>query len=439
MTGPRPGSTTTWASALIGVGLAGMAALMQIFRTRQWRIAAGVPFTLDGLLFIGLIVACVVPAVRRRHDLHRMGWLVVGAGTLFFVWGALSALRHPPPTIVTSTPYEIPLSFLVTPQLHGALCMFAALFLALALGRYQRTGVVVAAGALVLVGFIAWPRLVGVNRSWRLATALGGSATIHVVFLVATAVLLGFTLTPPPATWSHRARFTRLLSWGLSFLGFVGVIATGSRAGLLCLIVWVMILGLSRARRAVTIGVIALACLWGVLLLLIPDLRHSLLTEDPLRQANAATAWSWWTQEIGTIIAGNGVGQVWPWVGFDAGLVPVPGDGMIPTPHGPVLLSPHSTVLAAAAESGLVGLVLLLVVMGLIAARGFTARRDLFTLVLSASTLATSVAFLFDTYLIKEFGISFWWWLAVFIVLTRTPVERVEGCSNPRQQQDHES
>ena len=410
---------------------------MQLFRTRQWRILAGIPFTLDAVLFIILIAICLIPAVRRRHNLQHTGWLVVGSGSLFFAWSAISALSHPPPSVVTSATYDIPNIFLIAPLLHGMLCMLAALCLALALGRHQRLGIVVAAGALILSGFVAWPRLVGVNRSWRFATALGGSATIHVVYLIATATLLGYCLTTHTKSANHDRRNTRFLTWALISLGPMGILATGSRAALLCLIAWLMALGLSRARHIVVLGVFAFTALWGILLLILPDLRHSLATEDPLRQANAASAWNWWTQDLGTVLLGNGSGQIWPWVVFDSGLVPSPGDGMIPTEHGPVLLSPHSTFLAAAVESGLVGLTLLLAIVGFMAARMFTTRRDLFSLILSASTLATSVAFLFDTYLIKEFSISFWWWLAVFVTFTRTPVERAYRNRGSCQQKHH--
>lgn len=425
----RPG----WTPTLVCVGSATLAGVMQLFRTRQWRIIGDIPFTLDFLLFAGVIVVCLVPALRRFRDLCLTGWLVVGVGAFFFLYVLLSTLNHPLPSVFTSSLYEVPLPFLLAPPVHAMLCMLAALCLVLALGHHRRVALVTAAGALIVFGFIAWPRLVSVNRSWRLATALGGSATVHVAYLIATAILLGYCLTRH-SRGDPRQRWTPLL-WVLTALGVAGVLATGSRAGLLCLVVWLLILALLRAHRLVMFGAIALALLWGVLLLALPDLRHSLITEDPLRQTNAASALGWWMQDLGTVLLGTGPGQVWPWVSFDAGLVPAPGDGMIPTDHGPVLLSPHSTLLAVAVESGLILLLVTLTIPAVMIARLVTARKDPFLLILASATLALSLAFLFDTYLVKEFSVSFWWWLAVFTIFVKTPPGPDGRGSRPGQQQ----
>ena len=117
----------TWRNALRKpllascLGLAILVGFMQLFRTRQWRILAGIPFTLDAVLFIILIAICLIPAVRRRHNLQHTGWLVVGSGSLFFAWSAISALSHPPPSVVTSATYDIPNIFLIAPLLY---CIF---------------------------------------------------------------------------------------------------------------------------------------------------------------------------------------------------------------------------------------------------------------------------------------------------------------------------
>ena len=115
----------------------------------------------------------------------------------------------------------------------------------------------------------------------------------------------------------------------------------------------------------------------------------------------------------------------WPWFAIDSGLVPAPGERMVPTPAGQVLLSPHSTLLAVVVELGLVGVLLAGAMVFALCKLTLRGREDAFAAPLALALLATLVAFLFDTYLFKEFGNAFWWWLAAgAVAVCCSPVER---------------
>lgn len=340
------------------------------------------------------------------------------------------------PVVETSHLTVVPGSYLLVPLLTALLAMAAGLGLAMAADRRHLPVVLTwAAGALVVAGFVAWPRQVPVHRSLRLATALGGSASIHLVFLLAAAVGLG---------WYLRSRGTVRSVEGaagpawpglvLVVLGVTGVLATGSRGGLLALVAWVVLLAVQllfgrngRQRRLwpwlVTAGAgIGVAVVVAVLF---PSLGRLFSLGDPLREQNLFSALTWWTRDWQTIVAGAGSGQVWPWFAIDSGLVPAPGERMVPTPAGQVLLSPHSTLLAVVVELGLVGALLAGVMVFALCKLALRGREDAFAAPLALALLATLVAFLFDTYLFKEFGNAFWWWLAAgAVAVCCSPVER---------------
>jgi len=220
----------------------------------------------------------------------------------------------------------------------------------------------------------------------------------------------------------------------LVVLGVTGVLATGSRGGLLALVAWVVLLAVQllfgrngRQRRLwpwlVTAGAgIGVAVVVAVLF---PSLGRLFSLGDPLREQNLFSALTWWTRDWQTIVAGAGAGQVWPWFAIDSGLVPAPGERMVPTPAGQVLLSPHSTLLAVVVELGLVGALLAGVMVFALCKLTLRGREDAFAAPLALALLATLVAFLFDTYLFKEFGNAFWWWLAAgAVAVCCSPVER---------------
>ncbi|MCQ8208784.1 hypothetical protein NPS74_13940, partial [Cutibacterium acnes subsp. acnes] len=86
---------------------------------------------------------------------------------------------------------------------------------------------------------------------------------------------------------------------------------------------------------------------------------------------------------------------------------------LMTTQWGPTLSSAHSTVLAVLVELGLLGFVLLLpVLLGPVVElvrRLFDGTGSPAEVVLRWAVVATLPAFLVDTYLVKNFGVSMWW------------------------------
>lgn len=397
------------------------AAMVQFVRLRQWRDFAGTPLTFDVFWFALLLLGVAWWAVPRFRWLGRAGWVAFAAFLLLLQYALYGAGQRPGPVVETSRSTEVPLPYLTSPAMIAALAAAAALAVALVLAR-RRGLVVVIFATLAVAGFLAWPRQIPIHRSWRLASALAGSASIHVVYLLVAAVGLGWWLLTRP----------RRGAWGgaaVAALGVVGVLASGSRGGLLALATWVVLAGVAartktKSWRPIALGVAGLVAAWVALLLIVPDLRHSLSSGDPLRELNAQTALAWWGSSSETMLWGTGYGQVWPWAAFDSGLIPAPGERMVPTAHGSVLLSPHSTALAVLVELGLVGALLALVVVAAVVRLWWTSRNDPFAFPIASALVASLVAFLFDTYLLKEFGVSFWWWLALFLVACAAPASK---------------
>ena len=106
---------------------------------------------------------------------------------------------------------------------------------------------------------------------------------------------------------------------------------------------------------------------------------------------------------------------MFPWYAIEAKLYPFAGTGMVDSRFGRALISAHSVYLEVLVELGVIMLVVLLVmVVALwrpacnVMSRGLGSHRHGVTvIVLAATTLAWAV----DTYLVKGFAVSMWWWV----------------------------
>lgn len=359
-----------------------------------------------GWLFTALLVLSV-PAVRAWTGLSRPAQVaLVGAAGLALV-SLISSLLGPLPVVVTSQEWPVPRGLLVAPMAAAVVAMLAAIFGALLVPPGIRQRVFSAlAWATAVAGALAWVRQVLTHHTLRAATAMGGSAVIHVVFLVAGGVFLDRWRTT--RHWSDLVCF----AWCMVLL-----IGTGSRAGVVCLMLFVVLslgsaLWRHEGRRVwlfVAAGALAVV---AALAAFVPSLARLFNFSDEKRSVNAATAWTAWLQSP---LTGVGSGRLWPSAAFDTGLVPVPGAGLHPTPWGDALLSPHSTVLYALAELGAVGLLTLgLVTGGMVWA---WVRRPRHRAATITALVATLPAHLFDTYLVRNLTVSFF--LIFIFVLTQ--------------------
>lgn len=404
----------------IGNGLAWclvpLAGLMQLVGLR--RPVPGFEWLSVELLGFTLIMLATLPWLwRRRGELSRWGWLLMGAFVALIGYALLSVLVNPVPQVTTSEVFDVSRTWVVLPFLTGLVTMGAAVGLVLAAeARLRLTIVATACAVLLVTAVISWPRQAAIHRSERLATAMAGSATVHAVLLLVAAFAFGLFLD----RWHPRVALV------LGGFATLGLLATESRAGLLALASWVILVVIGRflGGRAHPLKLWPLWVAGAILMVALfafGPLRRMVSFGDPKRAENLESALNIWTRSPETIARGTGAGQVWPWYAFDAGAVPVPGDGIQNTAWGDVLISPHSTVLAVLVELGLVGALLfgssVVALMGVL----WSSRRHPSRLLLPAALVASLVAFLFDTYLLKNFGVSLWWWLFATIVVTRSP------------------
>ncbi|GAA1397972.1 hypothetical protein GCM10009599_28070 [Luteococcus peritonei] len=377
------------------------------------------------LFLIGFTAVSVVtlPWLVRRGQRTRAGNLVLGAAVLLFGWALWSAWHTPLPRLFKPRA-EVTRIYLVVPVVTSFVTLFAAWGLAAMIGPARRRLVLWQAAMLIpLSSVLAGARTIVSTHSVRLGTGMGGAAIFHVALLLAGAVLLASALRGERRGWSALG----------AALCLVEIMLTASRSGLLSLLVFGGLLSLFLLLRGRGLQVLAMvaavvACA-ALAMVALPATRRLLQVHDTFRMANYETAWRTWSATGHNIWLGVGSGRMWPWYPFETGAIPVPWRGAIQTGFGRSLTNPHSLYLGVLAELGLVGLALLLVVVATVvwqAVRGGRRllglgkkadRQDfmaaLSELVVPLALVATLVAFAFDHYLLKNFAISFWWWLVL--------------------------
>lgn len=406
----------TWCQWLL---IAGLSALMVTETFLDLRRFPGPPpWVISGYLvgYAALIVVCLPAAVTRVRQTPRRVWALAGCAALLMVYSLVSAALAPRPTVGHAL---VPRVSMLMPAVLSLVTLVAGLVVVLALPR-RSAGEVLWWPAALTVGcaFIQWPRSALVHGSSRLATGMGGSAVVHVPLLLATGILVAAFL-------SGLRRWPSLV---LASLGAVAVVLTGSRAGLGCLVLAAALVLLHAFRRhharTIWLGVGAAVLVVGLLIAVVPGLRRLLNPADELRFQNLDTAIALWSAGPSHVLLGVGSGRLWPWFVFDAHQFRSPWRGVILTEWGYALNSAHSAFLQVLVELGLVGLAILIAVLlipvvtaaGRILA-GVRGRQVLPDDVALICLVATIPAFFLDTYLLKNYGASLWWWLVAFATL----------------------
>ncbi|WP_022909039.1 O-antigen ligase family protein [Aestuariimicrobium kwangyangense] len=419
---------------------------MQLFDLRRALVGPGWIWSTFLLGFTLSSVLLAVLAWPRLRQFGGGGWrtqqpaltVVVAGFTLLLGYALVSALvsgtpyptsRTAPDAVPPDTFAFAPMIYRLVPLVTAFVTMTTAVLAVLVTDPVRRLQRLWWAAVVVVVSCYAlWPRGVLVHRSFRMATGMAGSATLHLVLLLACGVLLGAAVS------GHR----RVLSAIGAGLAAVGVVLTGSRSGLLSLAVFIVLVGLWFLGRVSARLVVALAVggvvAAGLLVAFVPYLQRLLSFSDEGRSANLHTSlrilghgWRQW-------VFGAGSGRVWPWYAFDARYWIQPWRSMVNSSQGRLLTNPHSVLLGVGVELGLVGLVLLalvLVPLVIVLVRRWTrARRSGVTEASDLALLAVVaglVAFLFDYYLLKNFAVSFWWWFVVAAALTSPPEVSRDG------------
>ncbi|AMS06045.1 hypothetical protein AXH35_11990 [Acidipropionibacterium acidipropionici] len=378
------------------------------------------PWLWNSYLIVHLLaaLACLVLILAGRdgNRFSRAGWIVIGFAAALMACSLVSAAVTPLPRVSYVT---VPRAYLVVPTLTAAATLLLGAAVVRVLPDQPVHRVLWWPAALTLAcAFAQWPRSAVVHGSPRLATGMGGSAVVHVPLLLATGVALAAFL----------AGWRRWWSLGLTVIGVAAVVLTGSRSGVVCLVLAGVVVGLQwlRSRRAWLVAGAAVV-VTGIVVAAVPMLHRLFNPTDELRAQNLETAITFWAGTPKHILLGVGSGRLWPWYAFDSHLLRTPWRGMVTTSWGPALNSSHSTFLQVLVELGLLGMVLLLpavVVPVVVLARRLwpsirAAARPVPDLIPLIALVATIPAFFLDAFLLKNYGASLWWWLVVLCCLRR--------------------
>ena len=345
---------------------------------------------------------------------------LVVATMAFLALLLLATLSLPLANHVASVQYDIPsatipvpLAYLASPLVSAGLtCLLAVLAVNLAPPEQ-------------LFHILWWFAVTPVALIWnalhedlfgRLETRLGGAAVIHTVFLLGISVCLGAVLQGHHRVLSSLAALAHLL-W---------FIASGARAGLISLGVFLLLMALpplinSVKRRPARLPFIAATTLVALTAFLFAA-KHVLGNRGvDVTGGGRVETWSYGLHQVfsslPTLVFGTGYGVLWPWFAFETQALPQPGaHGTKQMPFGLTLSHAHNLYVAVFSELGLIGLGLLLITLGTTCwawwrARGVVERT------IAAGLVATLPSFFFDTYLIKNFPVSFVWWVVLAALL----------------------
>ncbi len=377
------------------------------------------------VVIAGAVVVLPTTAVRERRPAL---WLALGSFTALLGYAFVRSLGVSRVMSVPATAAQdvvVPWPYIGVPLLEAFLAMAAGVLLAVAVPRaWSRRHAYALALLIALLSLVGFVRAqLDADPSARLFSGLGGAAVIHVPLLLVTATFLGLA-------W-ERVRTT--LSLALALLSAGLVVATGSRAGLICLVVLVGLLATryfpargaapAVSRRLMGIAVAAVAAIGVVLALVLRNQMLRLVTlSDPLREQNAVTALDAATSSPLHLLLGVGQGGLWPWFATEAGLLPVGKDGFLATSYGLALTNPHSLYLGTLAELGVVGCLLLLGLVGVVVRSAVTAHpANPLRLCLLTALGVSLLAFGLDYYLLKSFPLALLWWFFLTYALRVSP------------------
>lgn len=396
-------------------------------------------FAIGATVAIALGVPVLVWAVRRRRDL-RPHWALVLVFMVLLAYSLVSAFTNG-----TRVAYHlvVPRPYLVMPIVEAALTCLLGLVLALAVPTAQRRSRYWwMSWALIVGSLVEWVR--GALRSGittRLNTGLGGAATLQLPLLL---VLAGFLAAMLEGQRRGASVVGALITAGL-------VVATGSRAGvvlLAALLVSTLVLSTGARVVATLRWALLVVVAIGLAVALTPYGQRFVHWTDVGRMQNVQVVGRALDSPLHWLF-GVGVGTIWPWFIYDAGLTRAPYRGLQTTKYGITATNPHSLYLGALGELGLVGLSLVLVLLVLCvrawlrslraanpagagresAASGFSGPLDAdlaWSRLMLTMIVLSWLAFAVDYYLLKNFALSFIWWFSLFLALPRRACSATE-------------
>ena len=388
-------------------------------------------------LFLAPAVAtlAVATALKLREDPTREPppRALVIATAAFILLLVLAAVSLPLAKHWVSVQYgvpsgvvPVPLSYLVNPLIAAGL---ACLLAVLAVNLVSPAQLFEILWWFAFAGAVTTPMGVWWNASNaelydRWATRLAGAAVLH------TALLLGLALCVAAVLMGHR----RVLS-ALSAAAYViWIMATGARTGIITLALFIALFILpsiiDMARRRpnrlplIISGAVAGVAVFTAVAWHVMEQRGFKFTG-----AGRFETWAYGIEQalgsLPTLVFGVGYGVLWPWYAFETRSLPQAGaHGSKQMPEGITLSHAHNTYVAVLSEQGLIGLTLLLVLAGVVCWSWWRAR-GVIERAIASGLVATLVGFAFDTYLTKNFPVSFIWWSALASLLVMMKHRRI--------------
>ncbi len=266
---------------------------------------------------------------------------------------------------------------------------------------------------LVISSYLMWPVRAQEVGSPRFTSGFGGAAVIYMALLLAAAIFLASIVTNYHRQWSI---------FGL-VLAVFGIIASGSRGGMVALTGYLVILVVGQLRKNHQLPrrfwptIVGAGVIFTAVMMLVPEVRRVFSFSDRLRTNNLASSLTAWQESWQVMFFGRGVGQFWTWYAFEASYLPTL-PRQVPNKWGMALPHSHSTLLFALVEMGIFGLLILLALLWLVAKNlSWAYRESKAAFVIIAAIVATIPGLLFDTYLVKNFPIAFWWWFVLISVV----------------------
>jgi len=258
-------------------------------------------------------------------------------------------------------------------------------------------------------------KLVGEFGIERVRGPLFGSSTGHLILIPA----FGFSINELIVSFSKKSNrlFWSMISLSLLFV----ILALGSRAAVICLAAFVIIMipllrGLG--KKILTFAVVAfMLCIALALLNLQANTDRLSNMEDMTRLTTHRTAWDIVTSSsIPQLLIGHGYGSYWPWylADIEDGGARATGRFMNKTSFGPILYHPHSVLLLLVVELGILGLCFYIYSIWFLLKMVIYVKAYAKFIPFICGTASASLAFFFDLFLFKSWELSSIWWLFLF-------------------------
>ena len=261
-------------------------------------------------------------------------------------------------------------------------------------------------------------------RQSQLATSFGISRMFGPLFNAAT----GYFILLPALGWglqewlSGARREGHVIRLLVVFLLTAGIMALGSRGGMISLVIF-LVLAVLFLRGAGKVHAVLLLVLFaaggaGILVMADADFDRVAGMDDSARQTTHETAWKIITHSsLPTVLCGAGYGAYWPWYsrcGWTAESCEELPEHYIPryieTDYGPILFNPHSELLLLTMELGLPGLMFFISLWSVLIGLPVRHGKDRCAGLLCCALAASGMALFFAGPLFATVRTSSVWW-----------------------------